>query len=159
MFHSRGTSKVQFKPSLTEILAQLHQSNWRTSVVHIFRETNHLLARQGHVSYFDWTIVNVCSPGLGMLLADDHRGSSLPRLVAYYLLFCCFYVFLGYKKKVESSIPFTTLTFDVKPTIKFHLYLTNQVIKRKITRNKSSFFLNSISTPFSLLLRESVPLP
>lgn len=53
--------------------------------MHTFREANRyvdFLAMKGYsATSFDWIVVEVVCPGLRLLLANDVRGSVLPRVV------------------------------------------------------------------------------
>lgn len=70
-------------PLLNEIFLFLCDPSWRVVVVHVFREANRcadFLVRKGQLaSSFELEIVESISPLLGILLADDVRGSVLPR--------------------------------------------------------------------------------
>lgn len=69
--------------SLQEVVSLLREPCWRADIVHAYREVNRcadFLAKKGHlVSSYDWAVLESVCPGLGILLADDVRGSVLPR--------------------------------------------------------------------------------
>jgi hypothetical protein len=62
-----------------------HHPGWSTSVCHVYREANRcadLLANLGHTSLdFNCNFIDVFSPTLKLLLEDDVRGVSFPRLI------------------------------------------------------------------------------
>lgn len=73
-------------------------------VSHIYREANHCadyLAKQGLEAYVEWVLVDNVSPMLSLLLADDARSCSLPRLVMWFFLICSFSVV--YQKKIITA--------------------------------------------------------
>lgn len=79
------TDNAYLQPLLGIILELLRLPCWKTTVVHAYREANRwadFLARKGQlVPSFDWVLVGSACPKLGLLLADDLRGSLLPRVV------------------------------------------------------------------------------
>lgn len=81
-----GSSRLAYLNPLTQdILSLLRDLSWCTSVVHTYREGNRgadFMARQGvSASTFDWVVVDYVCHSLGIILADDVRGSVLPRSI------------------------------------------------------------------------------
>jgi ribonuclease HI len=81
-----GSSPNAFlQPLLQEVTTLLHHPGWSTSVCHVYREANRcadLLANLGHTSLdFNCNFIDVFSPTLKLLLEDDVRGVSFPRLI------------------------------------------------------------------------------
>jgi ribonuclease HI len=81
-----GSSPNAFlQPLLQEVITLLHHPGWSTSVCHVYREANRcadLLANLGHTSLdFNCNFIDVFSPTLKLLLEDDVRGVSFPRLI------------------------------------------------------------------------------
>lgn len=80
-----GTTRLSYlNPLLQEILLLLQEPGWRVSVTHVFCEANRcadVLARRGlSASSFDFSVVDTVYPLLGIVLADDARGTALPWL-------------------------------------------------------------------------------
>lgn len=75
MVKAGGSAVVYLNPLIQEIGALLNHPCWRVSFVHAYREANRcadFLARKGHLApSFDWVLVDVVCPMLGLLLADD----------------------------------------------------------------------------------------
>jgi ribonuclease HI len=81
-----GSSPNAFlQPLLQEVITLLRHPGWSTSVCHVYREANRcadLLANLGHTSLdFNCNFIDVFSPTLKLLLEDDVRGVSFPRLI------------------------------------------------------------------------------
>lgn len=75
------TMNANFKPLLEDIITELRLLDWRPTITHVYREANRCadhLAKQGLQAATEWVLIDVASPLLGMLLADDSRGSCLP---------------------------------------------------------------------------------
>lgn len=78
--------------------------DWSPTISHIYSETNRCadhLAKQGLEAYVKWVLVDNVSPMLSLLLADDARSCSLPRLVMWFFLICSFSVV--YQKKIITA--------------------------------------------------------
>lgn len=62
MVQTGKTSNLFMQPLLQEVISILHQQDWRTSVIHTYRETSRgadLLANKGHsAAGFDWVVVD-----------------------------------------------------------------------------------------------------
>lgn len=80
MIQKGMTSNVFLQPLLHEVLELLKLLDWHASVSHVFREANRL-AHRGHSSSFECTMIDQSFAPLRILLADDYRGSCLPRFV------------------------------------------------------------------------------
>lgn len=83
MVISSGSFLAYLNSLLQEVVSLLREPCWRADIVHAYREANRcadFLAKKGHlVSSYDWVVLESVCPGLGILLADDVRGSVLPR--------------------------------------------------------------------------------
>lgn len=77
------SNNAYLQPLLHDIIGMLRLPSWDTSVMHAYREANRcadFLARKGQLEpSFEWVLVDNVCPTLGLLLADDMRGSMLPR--------------------------------------------------------------------------------
>lgn len=81
----RGYSTVPaLQPILVEILSLLRLPDWKTSVMHTFREANRcadLLANMGHGTPYNWTLPDTAPPSLCYFLFSDNAGFSSARSV------------------------------------------------------------------------------
>lgn len=86
MVNSCGSFNALLQLLMQEILLLLQRPCWRMAAIHTYWEANrcvNFLARQGHMALsFDWVLVDAMSPSLGLLLADDIRGTCLPRMIS-----------------------------------------------------------------------------
>lgn len=92
--HCRAAGNAFLQPLISEICHMLHDPGWCTRVDHVYREANRAadwLASLGHSSPFHCNMLSVVPSPLGLILSEDCRGCSLPRLVPWLVLFCLCY--------------------------------------------------------------------